>query len=145
MIPEQIEQLCAAKEQELLDKYFGNAIYEAAIVRPETIGAYTKDLPLKIEAEYFEFLKRLWDDVRGDDSRSLDDLLDKRHLRMLMTEDDREGIEQAYDNAVQITLWERLTKSNHKDVTFYKGLLKEYACELLRGLTVDFLEDVCKD
>ena len=142
MAPEQIEQLCAAKEQELLDKYFGNIIYEAAVLRPETIGEYTKDLPLKIESEYFEFLKRLWEDVRGEDSRSLDDLLDKRHLRMLMTEDDREGIEKAYDNAVQITLWERLTKSNHKDVTFYKGLLKEYARELLRVMTADFLEDV---
>lgn len=145
MTHEQIAQLCNAKEQELLDKYFGNIIYEAAVLRPETIDEYAKDLPLKIEAEYFEFLKLLWEDVRGEDSRSLDDLLDKRHLRMLMTEDDREGIEQAYDNAVQITLWERLMKSNHKDVAFYKGLLKEYACELLRGLTVDFLEDVCKD
>lgn len=142
MAPEQIEQLCAAKEQELLDKYFGNIIYEAAVLRPETIGEYTKDLPLKIEAEYFDFLKLLWEDVRGEDSRSLDDLLDKRHLRMLMTEDDREGIKKAYDNAVQITLWERLTKSNHKDVTFYKGLLKEYARELLRVMTADFLEDV---
>ena len=142
MAPEQIEQLCAAKEQELLDKYFGNIIYEAAVLRPKTIGEYTKDLPLKIEAEYFDFLKLLWEDVRGEDSRSLDDLLDKRHLRMLMTEDDRECIEKAYDNAVQITLWERLTKSNHKDFSFYKGLLKEYARELLRVMTADFLEDV---
>lgn len=52
MIQNEITKLCKEKEQELLDKYFGNLVYEAAIVRPETIGEYTKDLPLKIEAEY---------------------------------------------------------------------------------------------
>ncbi len=46
-----IGQLCKEKEQELLDKYFGNLINEAAKDCPETIGGYTKDMPLKIEAE----------------------------------------------------------------------------------------------
>ena len=142
MTPERIEKLCTAKEQELLDKYFGNIVHEAAVVRPETIGEYTRELPLKIEAEYLDFLRGLWDEVRGDDPRRLDDLLDRHHVRMMMTEDDREGVEQAYDDASRITLWERLTKTNHRDVTRYKGLLKEYARELLRGLTADFLEDV---
>lgn len=142
MTPERIEKLCTAKEQELLDKYFGNIVHEAAVVRPETIGEYTRELPLKIEAEYLDFLRGLWDEVRGDDPRWLDDLLDRHHVRMMMTEDDREGVEQAYDDASRITLWERLTKTNHRDVTRYKGLLKEYARELLCGLTADFLEDV---
>lgn len=142
MTPERIEKLCTAKEQELLDKYFGNIVHEAAVVRPETIGEYTRELPLKIEAEYLDFLRGLWDEVRGDDPRRLDDLLDRHHVRMMMTEDDREGVEQAYDDASRITLWERLTKTNHRDVTRYKGLLKEYARELLRGLTADFIEDL---
>ena len=43
-----IVSLCKEKEQELLDKYFGNLVKEAAVERPETIGEYTKDLPLKI-------------------------------------------------------------------------------------------------
>lgn len=49
MINEQIEKLCKEKEQELLDKYFGNLVKEAAEERPETIGKYTKEMPLKIE------------------------------------------------------------------------------------------------
>ena len=56
----EIINLCKAKEQELLDKYFGNFVHEAAIDKPETIGEYTKDLPLKIEAEYRAFLEGLW-------------------------------------------------------------------------------------
>ena len=57
MIQNEIKNLCKEKEQELLDKYFGNIAHEAAAVKPETIGVYTKDLPLKIEAEYREFLE----------------------------------------------------------------------------------------
>ena len=57
MTKEQVIALCKEKEQELLDKYFGNLAKEAAHERPETIGEYTKDLPLKIEAEYHTFLE----------------------------------------------------------------------------------------
>lgn len=37
MTTKQITDLCKEKEQELLDKYFGNLIHEAAIERPETV------------------------------------------------------------------------------------------------------------
>ena len=138
----EIEKLCKSKEKELLNNFFGNLVKEAAIERPETIGDYTKDLPLKIEEEYFLYLKELWNDINPDKSRSLESILDKRHISMLMTEDDREGIHYAYEDATRRTLWERLTKTNHKDVTFYKGLLEEYARELLMCLRCDFIEDV---
>ena len=64
MTTEQIEKLCKAKEQELLDKYFSNLIKEAAIERPETIGDYEKDLPLKIEAEFKEYIVGLWREIK---------------------------------------------------------------------------------
>ncbi len=41
MNKELVIHLCRDKEQELLDKYFGNLVKEAAIERPEIIGAYT--------------------------------------------------------------------------------------------------------
>ena len=56
----QIKKLCTEKEQELLNKYFGCLVKEAAVERPETIGEYPIDLPLKIEAEYRVFLEELW-------------------------------------------------------------------------------------
>ena len=43
--------LCEKKEQELLNKYFGNLVKEAALERPENIGDYTLDLLSRIEAE----------------------------------------------------------------------------------------------
>lgn len=131
MASKQIENLCYGKERELLNKYFGNLVHEAAIMRPETIGEYTKDLPLKIEGEYRTFPEGLWDEYAPDGLKGTPLVLEEQKLRKLMTDDDREGIEEAYKDATTITLWEKITKSNHEDVTYYKGLLEEYTKDLL--------------
>lgn len=138
MTTEQIAILCKEKEQELMDKYFGNLVKEAAIECPETIGEYDKDLPLKIEAEFKEYLQGIWQEI----APGKECVFEERKLRQLMTDDDREGIEQAYKDATEQTLWERITQTNHKDVTYYKGLLKEYTQELLTCMRMDFLEEI---
>lgn len=132
-----LEILCKEKEQELLNKYFGKLSKEAAIERPETIGEYTKDLPLKIEAEFRAYLEDLWKDYSDSPL-----VLEEQKLRWLMTEDDREGIENAYNNATRRTLWERITQTNHEDVTYYKGVLYEYTKDLLMVMRIDFLEEI---
>lgn len=68
--------------------------------------------------------------------------MEEQKLRKLMTDDDREMIDEAYKDATKQTLWERITKTNHKDVTYYKGLLREYARDLLLVMREDFLEEV---
>lgn len=138
----EITNLCKAKEQELLNKYFGNLVHEAAIEKPETIGEYTKDLPLKIEAEYRAFLEGLWEQHAPSELQGTPLVLEEQELRKLMTDDDREGIDAAYKDASTITLWEKITKSNHEDVTYYKGLLLEYTKELLMIMRIDFLEEI---
>ena len=142
MINIEIERLCKEKEQELLNRYFGNLVNEAAIECPETIGEYTKDLPLKIEAEYRAFLEELWKEHAPEDLKGTPLVLEEQQLRKLMTDDDRELIEEAHKDAAEQTLWERITKTNHKDVTYYKGLLQEYTRDLLMVLREDFLEEV---
>lgn len=132
-----MEILCKEKEQELLDRYFGKLSKDAAIGRPETIGDYTKDLPLKVEKEYRQYLTELWTQYSD---KPL--VLEEQKLRWLMTEDDREAIDAAYKDAKRITLWERITKSNHEDVTYYKGLLLEYTKDLLMVMRHDFLEEI---
>jgi len=129
------------KEQELLNKYFTNLVQEAAIERPETIGEYTKDLPLKIEAEYRLFLEELWKEHSPDELKGTPLVLEEQKLRKLMTDDDRELIDVAHKDATEQTLWERITKTNHKDVTYYKGLLLEYTRDLLMVMREDFLEE----
>lgn len=129
-----IEILCKEKEQELLNKYFLSGF---GCSKSETIGEYTKDLPLKIEAEFREYLMDLWKEFSDSPL-----VLEEQKLRWLMTEDDREAIDAAYKDAKRITLWERITKSNHEDVTYYKGLLYEYTKDLLMVMRLDFLEEI---
>jgi len=138
MTNEQIEKLCKEKEQELLDKYFGNLVKEAAIERPESIGEYTKDLPLKIEAEFRVFLEELWKEHAPEDLKGTPLVLEEQKLRKLMTDDDREGVDAAFKNATELTIWESISKTNHKDVTYYKGLLQEYTRDLLMIMREDF-------
>lgn len=133
----ELEIICVNKQQELLDKYFGKLVEESAIDRPETIGEYTKDLPLKIEEEYRDYLVELWKQYSD---KPL--VLEEQKLRWLMTEDDREAVNAAYKDAKRITFWERITKSNHEDVTHYKGLLYEYTKDLLLIMRLDFLEEI---
>lgn len=142
MTNEQLERLSKEKEQELLNKYFGNLVKEAAVERPETIGEYTKDLPLKIEAEYRAFLEELWKEYTPVDLKETPLVLEEQTLRKLMTDDDRELIDVAHKDATEHTLWERITKTNHKDVTYYKGLLQEYTRDLLMVMREDFLEEI---
>lgn len=138
----QIEKLCESKEKELMEKYYGNLVKEAAIERPEEIGRYTKDLPLKIEAEFRSFLEELWKNVAPDELKGTPLVLEERKLRKLMTDDDRELIDEAHKSATEQTLWERITKTNHKDVMYYKGLLQEYTRDLLMVMRHDFLEEI---
>lgn len=128
-----VEILCREKEQELLNKYFPIGFG----TQSETIGEYTKDLPLKIESEFREYLMELWKQFSDTPL-----VLEEQKLRWLMTEDDREAIDAAYKDAERITLWERITKSNHEDVTYYKGLLYEYTKDLLMVMRLDFLEEI---
>lgn len=142
MTPQEIKKLCETKQDQLLDKYFGNLIHEAAIEQPETIGEYTIDLPLKVEAEYRSFLEELWQEHAPAELKGTPLVLDEQKLRKLMTDDDREAIDSAYKDATKITLWERITQSNHEDVTYYKGLLQEYTRDLLIVMCQDFLEEI---
>ena len=142
MTPQEIASLCEEKQNQLLHQYFGNLVHEAAIERPETIGEYTKDLPLKIEAEYRTFLEELWKEYAPAELKGTPLVHEEQKLRKLMTDDDRELIDPAYKDATEITLWERITKSNHEDVTYYKGLLLEYTRDILMVMRQDFLEEI---
>ncbi len=137
-----IEEICELKQQELLDRYFGDLIQDASVKRPETIGEYAKDLPLMIENEYRQFLEDLWPQYAPEEMKGQPLVLEEQKLRWLMTEDDREAVDEAYKHANRITLWERITKNNHKDVAHYKALLREYTQELLMVMRLDFLEEI---
>ncbi|MCM1519294.1 MAG: hypothetical protein NC098_00730 [Lachnoclostridium sp.] len=133
----EIEKLCKEKEQQLLNEYFGNLIIDAAIKKPEDIDEYTIDLPLKVEAEFRAYLEELWKQYSTEPL-----VFGKQMLRKFLIQDDLELINEAYKDANRITLLERITNSNHKDVTYYKALLQEYTKDLLTAMRHDFLKKI---
>ena len=138
MTLQQIETQCRTKAEELLEKHFGKLIQEAAIERPETIDDYSPDLPKQIEAEYYNYLKIFWAEIAPSDSPSFEGIIDKKHLSDRMSGDDREIIPPAYDAAMHRNLWERITKTNHKDVAEYKEMLRAYSERLLEEMYSSF-------
>lgn len=110
--------------------------------RPESIGKFTKDLPGVIEAEYRAYLEGLWKQYAPDEFKGEPLVLEEVKLRKLLTENDMEEIEAAHKAAETRTLWERITRSNHKDVTHYKSLLRDYTRNVLTIMRLDFLEEL---
>ena len=136
-----IEMRCRDKANELLDKYFGNIVHEAVYERPEKLDErYTKELPFKIEDEFIAYLGELKKELMPDDTRPIDSLIDHPRLRDMIMEDYEVDVDKSFEEATTITLWERITKSNHEDVAYFKGLLKQYTEELLEHTILDFLE-----
>lgn len=125
-----------------MKKYYGYLVKEAVVDQPEFIGDYDLELLLRIEMEYRKFLGELWKEIAPNDCRSIDDILNNKEQREKLTFDNREIIAEAHYNAQHRTQWERITNTNHRDVTYYKGLLEEYTRELLFCMKHDFMEEV---
>ena len=138
----ELELKCREKADELIKHYFPNFIHEAAIERPEKLAVeYSDELPYKVESEFSDWLSDLWKDVAPANSRSYKEIMNL-HLNMSMVDADYVPLlKGAREDAEKTTLWERITKSNHEDVTYYKGLLKEYTEKLLDTMVKDFVEE----
>lgn len=140
---QELTRICHDKMHGILDTYFADLAEDAAVNKPETVDErYTLDLPLRIENEYREYLMDLWEKVKGEDTRTFTQIMDKRYTRMCIDSKYRECIRLAEADAKLITTWEWIMKSNHEDVAHFKGLLYGYSRELLLCMTADFLEDV---
>lgn len=138
-----IEIRCRKKAEELLEKYFPNFIQDAALMRPEKLGVeYNDELPYKVETEFRDWLSVLWKEIAPDRKESFDEIMNL-HLSMKMVDASYAPfLDEARKDAEKITLWEKITKTNHEDVTYYKGVLKQYTEELLDTMIKDFIGDL---
>lgn len=139
---DEIEKLCLDEEKRLLDKYFGSIVQEAASESHESIEEYTADLPLKIESEYMDFLTHLWNEITHAHIQSIETIIGYNELRETINTAGKEELKKALEDAQRHTLWEKIMHTNHKDVTYYKGLLLEYTRELLSCSRCSVMEKV---
>lgn len=125
----------------LLTQYFGNIVNEARI-EVDSIGNYSLDLPLRIEAEYRAFLEEVWckHTIQGRKGQPL--VLEEEELRLQKLRENLKKIEPAYKAAMEVTLWEKITDTNYKDIAHYKEQLYYMTADLLQVMRKDFLEEI---
>ena len=138
-----IEIRCYNQCRDLLSKYFEDFSHVSGVEKPETLDSqFTDTRPRKIAEEYRAFLAALWSEIAPEGAKSFDEIMDRQRSIDMVHDDFDDFLPSARLSAQTITLWEKITKTNHKDVTYYKGLLKQYTEELLETMAEDFLEDV---
>ena len=103
---------------------------------------FINHLASRVEEEYRSFLSIIWNEIRQDDERSLDDILDKRYNRLVLAQDYNSSIKDAHSEAKEITLWEQITNSNYRDIDHLNELFVVYVRDLMAQMTRDFLEDI---
>lgn len=139
----EIEIRCHKKAQELLDKYFPHFIEEAASARPETLEeTYNNELPEKVAEEFRSWLAGFWGEVRQDGQGSFDEVMNLKRSIEMTKASYVPYLDGARKEAQDVTFWEKLTQTNHEDVTYYKGLLKQYTEELLKVMIEDLVGDI---
>lgn len=132
-----LSKTCLAERERLLQKYVSNLPVDSALSLSQ-IGEIIEQM----EDEYKLFLTNLWEQVRNDDCRSLDGILDKRYNRYILNREYAKDISTSHAAAEEITLWEQITNTNICDIEHLNALIYAYAKDLLAHITVDFMEDV---
>lgn len=140
---QEIEIRCYEKAQELLDKYFPNFIEDAAVTKPELLAEeYNMELPAKVAEDFRDWLAGVWEEFRSEVQKPFDKVLNLKRSMEITGSSYVPYLSDALEEAKTVTFWEKLTKTNHEDVTFYKGILKQYTEELLQVMIKDFMADI---
>lgn len=124
--------------QKCINKYFGEISLEEAS-KPEILDdKYKPELLETLRGEYYKTLEKLWHSVPRSYGASFEGAVKFPAI------EEREDLRKAYAAATRRTFWERLGKSNYKDVLAYKQLLKAYGEELLNGMRNEFAASVAR-
>ena len=121
-----------------INKYFGDISLEEAS-RPEVLDPkYSPELLVTLRKEYYKALEQIWASVPTSRRASFEGAV---HLPAIERD---EALEQAYAAATRRSFWEKLGKTNFKDVLAFKQLLKERSEELLNGMHDEFTAALIK-
>lgn len=118
-----------------INHHFNEISLEEA-AHPEILDKqYTEDYLEALRAEYFASLEQIW--ARGPMSH-LASFSKVYRLPDISEAGDPLALDKAYRDASRRTLWERLTRTNHKDVYEYKSMLRLYSEALLNNMLTRF-------
>ena len=91
---------CRTKADELLEKYFPNFSHEVGVVRPEELDPeYNDQLPEKVQAEFRDWLRQLWQEVAPSGAKSFDEAMNLDERWEKMKNANAEDLERARSEA----------------------------------------------
>ena len=124
-----------------INKYL-NVIPLDEAIRDEVLDPkYAPTLLDEMAAEYHMALENIWDTIPSYFRSSF------KAAYVAPTPDvagDLLALQKAYEDAVKVGFWEKLGKTNYKDVLAYKLLLKEYGQRYLQAMHLSFIDAVSK-
>ena len=122
--------------QKCINKYFGEISLEEAS-KPEILDdKYSPDLVATLRGEYYKTLEKLWHSVPTSYHASFEAVVKFPSI------DPNEDLQKAYAAATKRSFWERLGKTNYKDVMAYKQLLKANCESILYDMHSQFTKAV---
>ena len=125
--------------QNCLNKLFNEVTLEEA-ANPEILDAkFSPDCLVKLQAEYYKKLEIIWGSIPTYYHSSFEAVYKNPPMDVA---GDLQALEAAYAAAIKRSFWEKLGKTNYKDVEAYKTLLKQYAENLLGAMHGRFVDAV---
>ena len=121
--------------QDLLARNFTEISLEEA-ANPEVLDSKYEPIGFleALQAEYYDNLHRIWNRDRFTRA-SFEAAYNRPGLD---SAGDLAALEKAYKDAVRRTLWEKIAKTNHKDVAEYKEMLRAYSERMLEEMYSSF-------
>ena len=135
MLNDAVKILCWNKIDELLKEHFASTSSEVLDPR------YTLDYPLKVAAEMKNYLADLWAAEGHQSGKAFEDLMGAGRLNNITYESYLDMIKAAQKEALKITLWEKITHTNHEDVMIFQSILRSCTREILELMVKDFLNE----
>ena len=135
MLNDAVKILCWNKIDELLKEHFASTSSEVLDPR------YTLDYPLKVAAEMKSYLADLWATEGHQSGKAFEDLMGAGRLNNITYESYLDMIKAAQKEALKITLWEKITHTNHEDVMIFQSILRSCTREILELMVKDFLNE----
>lgn len=125
--------------QKCINKLFNEVSLEEAANAEILDEKYAPDCLAKLQAEYYKKLEIIWASIPTYYHSSFEAVYKNPPLNVA---GDLDALEKAYAAAVKRSFWEKLGKTNYKDVEAYKALLKQYADNLLGAMHGRFVDVV---
>ena len=137
MIDQYVVQ-CWAKIDELLERHFPEISPDEEVLDSQL----NINLPLEVATEMKDFLSVLWAEMgQKGTGKTFEEIMGAGRLNELTYESYLDLLKKAEKDALNITIWEKITKTNHEDIVAFRSILRSCTREILKLMVKDFLNE----